>query len=188
MFYDWLFEDSIASGVCSNASFCIAHFQTLISGSLAVIAAVCTAGVVYWSASMPIRQQKERDKIKDKRIKTVIDLEFRSEMNKIAKRAITIKSTIVAYRAANTEVNDNTRPKLFLPEPELAQQRELMAFLGPNTTANFLSLMLQIYAHQDNIRDTNTFMVDAYFEQVTKRLELIGNSAQSLANKEKEDI
>ncbi|WP_020593328.1 hypothetical protein [Kiloniella laminariae] len=179
--YLWMFEDAIEAGVCSDVSFCIAHYQTLLSGMVAVLAAIVTAVLVYYSATVPVREQRRKDHEQKEQIKAIIELEFKEEMKLVAKRARAIKGSIITYRASDVQVNDDNRKRLFLPESDLVTQRELMSLQDRNTVARFLSLMSLVYAHQQNIRDTGSFVDDNYYNQINGRLDLIRSIALTLA-------
>ena len=107
----------------------IYHFQTLISGVLAVLAAFGGGWAIYHSAQMPLEAQREQqDELKRRRLLFACRI-LASEFSRISTLARQAESTIQVTIASQVTINDSTRQKTTLPIPELLSDWEFMSLL-----------------------------------------------------------
>jgi len=174
------------SALCSSGLHCVFQFQNLLSGFLAVLAAVGTAFVIWRATSLPVSHQREREKISQERRRNHGCLLLSSEMQTLGSRAHQAGATIRVVAAENHEVTDTVRQKTFLALPTVIENWEVMSLLPPEIVQLCLSLGRKIDDHNFDIARAGTFVDERFRRIILERIGAVGVNAtqvrQAIAN------
>ena len=135
--------------VCTTFWVCVREFQTLIAGILAVGAAAATGYLIWRSANLPIAEQARRDKetaVNRKRHECLVLL---SQLRTLRRRSRQAASTIRVYIAANKDVSDAAKEKIYLAVPAVITNWEVMSMLPPDVVAQCLDLTQKLEDHKE---------------------------------------
>lgn len=169
--------------ICTQFVECVWEFQTLATGFFAVVGAVGTAAVIYWTARLPVRAGRERQKENERRRIRLRCLEISEELKLLSKRARQGRGTVKVHKAANADVTEATRQKMRLRIPAPTHDWEFMSLLPEDIARECLQLNGMIEDHNFDIeRAGGAFGDDNFGRSITDRLERIRTKAFELSN------
>lgn len=171
-----------AAVICTTWYHCVYDFQTLISGSLAIIAAVVTAAVIWRSAKLPFIEQERREKELLRRQILFASSVLSEQLLIIATRARQAEGTITVVVASNTDVNDDTRRRTILEIHPIVDDRETMSVLPTELLQRLSKLRHQIADHNfDMMRAGGAFGADNFRTSILARIRQIEHDARELS-------
>jgi hypothetical protein len=169
--------------VCTTFWACVHEFQTLIAGTLAVAAAVATGYVIWRSANLPITEQARRDQETAANRQRHECLVLSSQLRALRRRGSQAASTIRVHIAANADVSDATKEKMYLEVPTVIANWEVMSMLPPGVVQQCLDLTQKLEDHNFDIaRAGGAFGDDNFRRSLRIRLGDIRVSVGKLAN------
>lgn len=169
--------------VCSAFWACVIEFQTLIAGFMAVIAAAGTAYAVWRSANLPIAEQARRGKEMAAQRQRHECLVLSSQLQVLQRRAGQAAGTIRVYKAANKDVSDAAKEKMYLTVPPIIADWEVMSMLQFDVVRRCLDLTQKLESHNFDIaRAGGAFGDDNFGRHLQRQLDEIIASASTLAN------
>jgi hypothetical protein len=156
-------------------------FQTLISGVLAIVAAIITAYVVWRSANAPIRATEASEKnLRIRRARFTLSV-LSWELRTIVSRARQVRGTIDVTTAANAQVNDDTKQKCYLPRPQMLEDWESMSSLSVGRFESIRQFFQIVDEHNFDIRRAaGAFGEENFRRSLRSRLDLIHKQAANL--------
>lgn len=171
------------AAVCATFWACVHEFQTLIAGTLAVGAAAVTGYVIWRSANLPVAEQARRDKETTANRQRHECLVLASQLRALRRRSRQAASTIRVYIAANKDVSDATKEKIYLVVPAVIANWEVMSMLPPDVVAQCLDLAQKLEDHNFDIAGAGgAFGADNFRRSLLSRLSDIQVSVGKLAN------
>ncbi|HLZ73845.1 hypothetical protein [Phenylobacterium sp.] len=171
-----------AAHYCSTALSWAYDFQTLISGILAILAALGTAAVVLRAARLPIEASAQREQAADDRKRRYLCSILAECCRRVGSRARQAEGTITVVIAANSTVNDAIRAKVALGIDAVADDVELMALLPGAVMPRWIAFRRVIDDHNfDMNRAGGAFGDENFRRSIRDRLVRIGTEAAALA-------
>jgi hypothetical protein len=168
--------------LCTSTIRCVVDFQTLLSGILAIFAALVTALVIWCAAYLPIKKQAQRDKEMTDRRQRYVCLVLSTDFQLLASRALQAEGTIKVAIAANTNVTDNIREKTQLNLHPIIDDWESMSLLSKDKVRNILELSRKVNDHNfDMQRAGGAFGADNFRQSILSRIGIIQSLAKGLA-------
>lgn len=168
--------------MCTSAIRCLFEFQTLLSGCLAILAAILTAAIIWRAAQLPIKEQAKRDHEMKGLRRQYACLVLSTDFHLIAARARQAEGTIRAVIAANANVNDNTREKTYLKLHPMIDQWEFMSLLPKDMFRNIMRLRRTVDDHNfDMERAGGAFGAENFRQSILTRIRSIQGHATTLA-------
>ena len=181
-------KDFIMSGSSAICSMlisleCAYHFQTLLAGVVAVIGAVATAIVIWRSAKLPVSAQERTTRELSDQRKRHECLTLSSQFKVLRRRAGQAQASIRTYIAANKDVTERGKERLYLEAPEAVSSWEIMSLLPQDVVQRCLDLSYKLDIHNDHIeRSGGTFGSDDFRKRLLRDLDEIMSDASGLAN------
>lgn len=161
----------------------IEHFQTLITGVLAIFAAFLTTCGVVWAAKLPIKTQLKLKEAEDKKRAIYISYRFFEGLRFLSNHARQAHGTIKVVISSNTKVNDDIRKRTTIVFPGLIDDWESMVLLPDVIYRRSLSLMREVFDHNfDMNRAGGAFGADNFREVILRRTQSIELNAFELSN------
>lgn len=159
----------------------VEDFQTLISGGLAIIAAVGTTAAVVYTARLPLRAKDAERREVEARRRAYVSLALGRDLFTLAARARSAQGTIRVTIAANANITDSIRAKVMLRLPEIVTDWESMSLLPEQSFLNLSRLIRLVEDHNfDMERAGGAFGADNFREHILRRVEQIQVSAKSV--------
>lgn len=159
------------------------EFQTLISGGLAILAAIATAWVILSAAKMPIRVQQLEKKALEQRRKRFVGRTMSRELKTVAARARMAIGTIRVHAASGVAVTEETKRQISFRFPELARDWESMSLLPADTFIHLTRVLKMMEDHNHDIdRSGGAFGADDFRKHLIRRLEQLMTTAMAVAN------
>lgn len=159
---------------CYTSWSCIEDYQTLISGILAVGAAVGTAVAVWLSARLPIKHQRLEAQALQARKRYYVALVLSRNFRLLATRAAQAKSTVIAVKAANGTVTDDTKRRATLIFDAVIDNWELMSVFPVDILGDIADLQNRVADHNFDIeRAGGAFGADNFAESIKDRCDAI---------------
>ena len=169
--------------VCTTIWACVHEFQTLIAGTLAVAAAGVTGYVIWRSANLPVAEQARRDKEMAAHRQRHECLVLSSQIRALRRRAGQAAGTIRVHIGANANVTDATKEKIYLVEPAIIADWEVMSMLPSEVVERCLDLTQKLDDHNYDIaRAGGAFGDDNFRQSLLRRLDDIMVNVLKLAN------
>lgn len=161
----------------------IFDYQTLISGVLAILAAIGTTWAIFHTAQLPLKAQEAERNAIDARRRAYVSMALGRDLFTLAARARSAEGTIRVVIAANAVINDDTREKVYLRLPEMTQDWESMAALPEQTFLNLSRLMRLVEDHNfDMARAGGAFGADNFQRTILDRAKKIEITAKAVAS------
>lgn len=161
----------------------IFNYQTLISGVLAILAAVVTTWAILHTARLPLTAQEAERKVTEARRRAYVSLALGRDLFTLAARARSAQGTIRVVVAGNVVINDDTREKVHLRLPAITQEWESMAVLPEQAFLNLSRLMRLVEDHNfDMARAGGAFGADYFRQVILDRVQKIEITAKSVAS------
>lgn len=161
----------------------VAEFQTLISGVLAILAAVGTTWVIFYTARLPLKAQEAERRATERLRRAYVSLALGRDLFTLAARARSAQGTIRAVIAGNVVINDDIRGKVHLRLPAMTQEWEAMAVLPEQAFLNLSRLMRLVEDHNfDMARAGGAFGADNFRQLILNRVQKIEITAKGLAS------
>lgn len=161
----------------------IFDYQTLISGILAIVAAVGTTWAIFHTARLPLAAQEAERKATEARRRAYVSLALGRDLFTLAARARSAQGTIRVVIAGNVIINDDTRDKVHLRLPAMTQEWESMAVLPEQAFLNLSRLMRMVEDHNfDMARAGGAFGADNFRQVILDRVQKIEISAKAVAS------
>lgn len=161
----------------------IFDYQTLISGVLAILAAVGTTWVIFRTARLPLLAQEAERTATEVRRLAYVSLALGRDLFTLAARARSALGTIRAVIAQNAIINDDTRERVFLRLPAMTQDWESMALLPEQVFLNLSRLMRLVEDHNyDMERAGGAFGADNFRQVILDRVQRIEITAKAVAS------
>lgn len=169
---------------CDEFILCLWEFQTLLTGILAVIAAVITAVVLYKAARLPINAEKKRQVEHEGRRLRLHSLELSNEFTLLNRRARQGLGTIKVHVASNASVTDDTRQKMKLLMPDATRDWQFMCLVPEQVVKECVELNGLIQDHNFDIaRAGGAFGADSFRDSLNRRLNRIADASTQLSTK-----
>ena len=167
-----------------NIPNCIYSFQTLITGILAIAAAIITAIAIVYSSNKNIKNEKEkRNEERAIRFK-VGKLTIMSELNFIQYQVRQNLATIRVVVGANANVNDDVRKKVRMKIPSAFTDWELLGLFPGTVISRIVDIVDRLEKHNRDIRAAGgAFGSDNFREQINNRLNEISQIADTCRNR-----
>ena len=168
--------------ICFLAKF-VFDYQTLISGVLAILAAVGTTWALFHAARLPLMAKETERKSTEVRRRAYVSLALGRDLFTLAARARSAQGTIRAAIAQNAIINDDTREKVVLRLPVMTQDWESMAVLPEQVFLNLSRLMRLVEDHNfDMGRAGGAFGADNFRQVILERVHRIEITAKAVAS------
>lgn len=166
--------------------FCVIyHYQSLISGILAVLAAIGGGLAVVHAAKIPIKAQAETNKRLEQRQTRYVARLLATECQRLCEFARQSEGTIATQIAANKEINDELRSRLMTDFHPIIHELEAMSLLRTDHLHSILTLHHDLQRHNfDMERTGGVFGTDAFRRQIYRRL----SNIQALAHTTRSDL
>lgn len=156
------------------------NFQTLISGILAILAAVLAGKYLLKSTTIPLQAQKEKDNTHLKNRQRLLALEIIESLKVISIRAEYAVGTVVANKSAN-KGSEESKERCKLTLEIQAPMSDILSTFPSNILAPFSKLKSLLINHNYDIDRTNpTFGSDDFAQSITARLNQIELNSKSL--------
>lgn len=160
----------------------IFKYQTLISGILAIIAALITAIVIWRSAQLPFKKQSERQDELEKKKLTYLCAVLSDDLHLLAARVRMAEGTINNIIHANGDVTDDVREKTTLSFHKITDEWEFMSLLPSHILKQFRRLHRKITDHNfDMQRAGGAFGADNFRQSILARTRTIYPAALGLS-------
>ncbi|MFH1157965.1 MAG: hypothetical protein V1721_03660 [Pseudomonadota bacterium] len=170
--------------ICASFVKCIFDFQNLLSGFLAIAAAVITALVIWKSANLPLEKQRKEKLETEKRQRQFISFLLAHEFRLLASRALQAKGTIKVTIAANANVTDQTREKTILSLHPAIQEWEFMSLLPQDLFQEIMVLSRKVEDHNFDMKRAGGSFGDDNFQRIVQQhAQEIHDLAFKLSNK-----
>ncbi len=161
----------------------IFDYQTLISGVLAILAAIGTIWAIFHTARLPLMAQEAERKATEARLRAYVSLALGRDLFTLAARARSAQGTIRVVIAGNVIINDDTREKVYLRLPAMTQDWESMAVLPEQAFLNLSRLMRLVEDHNfDMARAGGAFGADNFRQVILDRVQKIEINAKAVAS------
>ena len=170
---------------CSSVVDCLWSFQALLTGVLAILAAVITAHVIYRAAKLPVRAEEKHKLDLANRRRRLGCLELSSNFWTISERAVQAQSTVRVHKGENAGVSKDTLDRLVFGIPAITQDWEFMSLLSEELAQRCCELCRKIESHNYDMERTgvgSAFGADNFAASITKRLADIKDIAFDLSN------
>lgn len=149
-------------------------FQTLLSGILAIFAAGITAWIIWTTAFLPIRHKEKEDGETLKRKQHYVALILAKNFDLISMRAKLGVSTVITVKAANAQINDQTKERMKLKFDPIINDWELMSLFPLEILTSIVNLRRLIEDHHyDMERAGGAFGDDNFGDAIKRRLNSI---------------
>lgn len=169
--------------MCNNLVECIYNFQTLLSGILAIIAALVTGVVIWKTAYLPIQHKKQEDDKQTERKRHYVALVLSRNFRQLATRAKQAQGTVTVTKAANKDITENVRKRVILNFDPIIDDSELMSLFPADVLTSIVDLRKAIEEHNfDMERAGGAFGDDNFGEQIMRRLDSIQFKCNLLSN------
>jgi hypothetical protein len=169
--------------LCATFWGCLHEFQTLIAGCLAVVAAAATAYVIWRAAHLPVLAQAGRDEEMTKRRVRYECLVLSSQLQILRRRASQAAATIRVYIAANKDVSDEAKERIYLSLPKIIEDWEVMSLLPVANLESVLDLSQTLNEHNFDIARTGgAFGDDNFRKNLLQRLDYIMTRTSKLVS------
>lgn len=170
--------------ICVSALKCIYDFQTLITATLAIPAAILSAGIVWKAAKLPVETQNEQVRQNKERQKNYVLQVLAFDLRLLSTRAKHAQGTMKVHIAANKEVTENTRWKTTLKIHPIAENWECMSLLSPSLLSEYMHLRRLVEDHNfDMARAGGVFGDDNFKRHVLSQAKNLQQIAFALSNK-----
>ena len=157
------------------------NFQTLLTGILAVIAAIITSVAIWRSTNAPIKEERKRLQRLQESKRCYLGQELSFHLRIISSRAEDALSTIKVYAASKKDITDNVRTRCLISLDPIFTQWEFMSLLTGEEFNELADLRRKIADHNFSISKTaGAFGDDNHKENLKKRLEQIKTGAGKL--------
>lgn len=162
-----------AGRVCDTAVGCLQAFQPLVAALLAGAAALTSALVLWKSARLTDRRERERLANEKRQLLIFVANLLSNEVQGVASKTASIQGTIRAIRAANKELSDKTSERCLLYLPNDVDDWEKIGLLPSNIQRDIFSFRRMLERHNSNMRPGHTFGSDNALEDALGLLGLI---------------
>lgn len=170
-----------ARAICTDALGCFYDFQTLISGVLAIIAAVAAALAVVYSARLPVQHARAAAAAEEARRRIHAGFVLASHLRLLRSRARHVAAIMRVTIAANAEITDANRGKLFLRMHPIIEDWEFMSALPTEFHKRLLILARMVEDHNyDMERAGGSFGDDNFRQHVQNHVVAVENMANTL--------
>lgn len=167
---------------CSFFWNCASEFQTLISGTLAIVAAMATAFVLVHTSRMSIIAEKEKQDKVDRQKSNFAANQMIIELKRIRARVKQVESTIKVVVAANTMISDETREQCYLDVGSILSNWEFVSLFHENEQKDFLEFKDTIEEFNRCIkRSGGAFGATNWQEYLFRQLEQITIKTQKIS-------
>jgi len=168
--------------ICQSWLDCLNTFQVLLSGILAVIAAVLTATVIWISARLPVQSaSKERIALNKRRhsyVKALLSAHFAT----LSARARQAEGTIRNIIGANGVVTDQVKQKVKLTLSPLVDDWESISLLPPEIQSKIATLRRKIEDHNfDMDRAAGAFGADNFRQHILTQIKSVQGYAAAVS-------
>lgn len=168
---------------CAGFWPCVYDFQNLLSGILALGAAVLGAWALVKTARAPMEAERQYRREIDRRRLHAGSLELASEFARIAGLARQAQATIKVTIAERKDVTDTTRAKTILPVPTLLSEWDFMSLLQDDSARTAHDVRLRIEAHNfDMCRAGGSFGDDNFGKRVQEQAHEVALTCSQLAH------
>jgi hypothetical protein len=169
--------------MCSNVIECLYNFQTLISGVLAILAALGTGIVIWKTAYLPIKHKKMEDEKQTERKRHYIALVLSRNFLQLATRAKQAQGTVTVTKAANASVTENVRKRVMLKFDPIIDDSELMSLFPADVLTAIVDLRKAVEEHNFNMEGAGgSFGDDNVGERIMRKLDSIQQKCRLLSN------
>ncbi|MEO1564439.1 MAG: hypothetical protein AAFR98_13465 [Pseudomonadota bacterium] len=160
----------------------VAEFQTLIAGSLATIAAVVTAYVVYKSAKLGVEaNQLTRKGLKEQKLAYAKN-QLAVDMEQVRRQCTQTASTIKVHVASNAEVTETIKNRCYIDGGSILLDWEFISLFDGDEQKQILRLRSKIRAFNKDIEKTGgAFGALNWQEHLYNQLNSITGFAGSIA-------
>jgi len=171
----------MTGGACSGVVECLAAFQTLIAGVLAMLIAAITAYVIFHAARIPVQAENERRRKENYLRMRLRCLELSEEYNLLRRRAKQGQGTVKVYKAANKEVSERVLERMLLTAPLSTQDWLFMSLIPEELARKCIHFNGLLHDHNfDMERAGGAFGDDNYGKSISDRLKAIEEAATDL--------
>ena len=162
---------------------CIYSFQTLITGILAIVAAIITAFAIVCSSNKNIENEKaKRNEERAFRFK-VGKTALMSELSFIQYHVRQNLATIRVVVAANANINEGVREKVRMKIPAVFNDWKLLGLFPETLISQIMDLVDKLEKHNRDMQNAGgAFGADEFRAQINNRLEQISHVAQACRN------
>jgi hypothetical protein len=176
--------EEITPRLCATFVNCLYDFQTLLSGVIAIIGAVVTAIVIWKAARLPTQKQIEDAQEQNRKRRRYVCSVLETELKRLSNRARQAVATITVVKAANAQINEETKRKVWLATPSVVDDRECMSVLTAALLDQPMRLGNDVADHNFDVdRAGGVFEDDNFGNQMKNRLGRIEATSQALANR-----
>lgn len=170
--------------LCVTFAECVYDYQSLISGILALIAAIWSIYYLWKTANLPIRAQREHEKELDRRRLKFLCLTLAEELQLLATRARQAEGTIKVFAASNGTITEETRAKTKLMVPAILDEWEFMSLVSSDTFNELMTYRHELVNHNFDVqRAAGAFGADSFREIMQDRLKSIQMHSVDLSAK-----
>ncbi len=167
--------------ICNEFWGCVQEYQTLISGSLAILAAVVTTSIIYRIAMLPIVAERENAKEEHIRMLTFTKLKLSVELLDIAKQTRQAASTIKVVAASNVMIDDETRARTSLPLGGIFTEWKFLSLFTEETLKRILKFHRRVEDYNRDIQKSGgAFGADSWREHLFRQLDAIEVGAHGI--------
>lgn len=169
--------------ICINTLDCFYDFQTLLSGILAIGAALITALIIWWTAYLPIQHQKNEIIRQKRRKQHYVALILSRNFRLLATRARQAQGTVKVTKAANKDITENVRKRTILVFDSIIDDWELMSLFPSSVLTKIVDLRNIVNEHNfDMERAGGAFGDDNFGNQIMNRLDSIASQCNVLGS------
>lgn len=159
-------------------------YQTLMSGLLALAAALLTCLVIWRSANVSVRHLENEARKVDNRRTHYASVTISRNLQSIATRAKQCVSTVKVVKASNSSISKHTKEKCYIEVPSIMNDWEFVSLFPEEIITDIQNLMRHIDDHNFDIKRAGGSFGDNNFgDSISRRCNTINISSLELRTK-----